>query len=48
MSHQHPKGPIIPDAGDRIIESIDKMVSTSGLVRAVATTDEARDIVKAA
>lgn len=48
MAHQHSKGPIIPDAGDRIIESIDKMVSTSGLVRAVATTDEARNIVKAA
>lgn len=48
MAHQHPKGPIVPDAGDRIIESIDKMVSTSGLVRAVATTDEARNIVKAA
>ena len=48
MAHQHPRGPLVPDPQDRIVESISQMVDTMGLIRAVSTPDEARSIIRAA
>lgn len=45
MSHQHPRGPIVPDAGDDILEGIEKMVSTSGVIRTVNNPAEADVII---
>lgn len=45
MAHQHPRGPLVPDAGDDIIKSLDVMVSTSGLFRAVQNPAEAQTLI---
>lgn len=48
MSHKHPYGPVVPDAGDDLLGSWDKFVESAGLIASVSSRAQAQTLLRSA
>lgn len=48
MSHKHPYGPVVPDAGDDLLSSWDRFVESAGMIATVSSRAQAQTLLRSA